>query len=117
VTRIFVTARRSAPAAGPGTLVAAQRLTAGEFPLPFSLGADDVMIPGSPFEGPLTVTARVDKDGDPLTRRRGDLFGQALNVGVGAARLVVTLDSVQREDVTLAGSTQFDRTELPPGHP
>ena len=114
---IFVSARRSVLLPGGGSLLAAQRLQADEFPLLFTLSARDAMIPGTAFAGPVTIAVRVDKDGDPLTRQKGDLYGQAMNVPVGTAQLVVSLDSVQSDDVTLGGGPSLDQGGLPPGHP
>jgi hypothetical protein len=33
------------------------------------------MMPGTAFEGPLNLTARLDGDGDPLTREPGEPAG------------------------------------------
>jgi hypothetical protein len=67
---VFVIARG---ASGPP--LAVKRLAMGEFPLAFSLGPRDVMIPGRRLEGRITLGARVDGDGDPLTRDPDDLEG------------------------------------------
>lgn len=69
---LFVIAR--APGGGPP--LAVKRLPPGPFPLPFVLGPDDVMIPGRRFSGPITLTARLDADGDPLTRADHDLVAE-----------------------------------------
>lgn len=61
---LFVIARNAAG----GPPLAVKRLPVGPFPLAFELGPADVMIAGRPFAGPITLTARVDRDGDPLTR-------------------------------------------------
>src|SRR4051812_35644668 len=70
---IFLAARRIAdnPSAR-GSLVAAKRLVAGKFPMPFTLSSRDMMIQtGATFEGELSLSVRVDKDGDAMTRRKG----------------------------------------------
>ena len=36
------------------------------------------MMEGRPFGGEMTLTARVDRDGNPLTRGEADLSGRAL---------------------------------------
>ncbi len=72
---LFVMARKVAPGGGPGPLVAVQRLTNVQFPTQFRLSSDDVMVPGSAFTGPFTITARLDRDGDPMTRTEADLYG------------------------------------------
>jgi hypothetical protein len=111
---IFISARLSTGWQGAESLVAAQRLEADSFPRAFSLGPEDAMLPGAAFRGPLTITVRVDKDGDPLTRRAGDLYGRAANVALGTAHLVIALDTLQADDVTLPSGRLV---ELPSGHP
>jgi hypothetical protein len=32
------------------------------------------MVPGIPFQGPFIVMARLDRDGDPMTRKPEDLY-------------------------------------------
>jgi hypothetical protein len=66
---VFVTARP----AGGGGLLAALQLPASSLPHPFELGPADVMIPGRSFQGPIVVRARLDLDGDPVTRSPDDL--------------------------------------------
>jgi hypothetical protein len=118
---IFVAVRRSDGQPGPASLLAAQKLSAEDFPLPFTLSARDAMIPGVPFQGKVSITVRVDKDGDPLTRRKGDVHGQADGVEVGAQNVVVSLDRLQADDVTLGSAGLLDQADgqgrLPPGHP
>ena len=69
---LFVIARSGAD----GPPLAVKRLPPGPFPLSFSLGPDDVMIQGRPFRGPILLSARVDQDGDPLSRSAGDLSAE-----------------------------------------
>ena len=82
---IFLVARRIAdnPSAR-GTLVAVKRLSAASFPIHFTLSARDMMIPTGAFDGEVSLAVRVDKDGDPMTRRKGDVFGGLPKVTVGA---------------------------------
>lgn len=61
---LFVIARTSAS----GPPLAVKRLPVGPFPLDFEIGPSDVMIQGMPFAGPITLTARIDRDGNPMTR-------------------------------------------------
>jgi hypothetical protein len=111
---IFLIARRSGGGPGPGSMLAVQRLQAGDFPMPFALSNRDAMIPGTPFSGDISISVRVDKDGDPITRRKGDVLGQATGVHVGAQDVKIVLDTLQKEDVTLQGPVGG---ALPPGHP
>jgi len=114
---MFLAARRTGGPPGPGSMIAVQKLVAGDFPMPFAISSRDAMIPGIPFEGRLSITVRVDKDGDAMTRRKGDVFGQAENVKIGARAVVITLDKVQTEDVTL-GAPGMVLGAAPPGeHP
>lgn len=100
---MFLTARRTAGPPGPASMLAVEKLVAGTFPMPFSISERDAMMPGIPFEGPVTITVRVDQDGDPMTRRRGDAYGQVTNVKVGARKVKIALDGVQQDDQTLPG--------------
>jgi hypothetical protein len=101
----------------PGPPLAVQRLQAGDFPMPFSLSKRDSMVPNIPFEGEVSITIRVDKDGDAMTRRKGDVFGQVQKVKIGAQDVVLPLDTLQTEDVTLGGMGGPRPPGLPPGHP
>ncbi len=65
---IFVIARSGAT----GPPLAVKRLPLGPFPLLFNLGQSDVMVPGRKFEGPIQLSARMDRDGDPLTKDPSD---------------------------------------------
>jgi len=121
---VFLVARRLAdnPQAR-GTLVAVKRLSAASFPIPFTLSARDMMIPTGSFDGEVSLAVRVDKDGDPMTRRKGDVFGGLPKVSVGARGVKLTLDQVQKEDESLAGPGPMTggpmgaHGNLPPGHP
>lgn len=114
---IFLSARRVGAAPGPGGMMAVQKLQAGDFPMPFAISARDAMIPGTPFEGHLSITVRVDKDGDALTRGKGDVYGQAPDVVVGDQKVTIALDAVQAEDRTIASPDAVQRAMLPSGHP
>jgi hypothetical protein len=56
----------------PGPPLAVKRLPVGPFPLEFEIGPQDEMIKGRPWVGPIALSARVDKDGDPLTHDPDD---------------------------------------------
>ena len=62
--------------AGGGPPLAVKRVESPRFPMDFSLGPDDRMIKTMPFEGPLQLSARLDADGNAMTRVPGDLQGQ-----------------------------------------
>ena len=115
---VYLVARRIAdnPKAR-GSLVAVKRFTAASFPIEFTLGPGDMMFKNGAFEGNLSLAARVDKDGDPMTRRKGDVFGTVDVVKVGSAGVEVKLDQLQKEDESLAGGAPPMQGGLPPGHP
>jgi hypothetical protein len=92
---IFVVARKFEPGAtGPGTPLAVKKLTAGNFPLPFTLDSRDAMLTGTLLAGKVIVTARVDKDGDAITKNPGDVTGQSKPVEPPTKNVVVQLDTV-----------------------
>ena len=70
---LYIVAR--AAGAGGGPPLAVKRIVGPTFPVSFSLGPGDVMMPGMAFEGPLDLSARLDRDGDPLTREPGEPAG------------------------------------------
>jgi len=112
---MFLTARRADGPPGPASMLAVKKLVADTFPMPFSISEQDAMIPGIPFEGPVTITVRVDQDGDPMTRRKGDAYGKVTDVKVGARKIKLSIDGVQEEDQTLPGGP--GAMAAPPGHP
>ena len=67
----------------------------GYRPLRFTLGPEDRMIQSIPFVGPLQVSARVDSDGNAMSRNPGDMSGAATSdVEPGARGVDVTIDQV-----------------------
>ncbi|MCY4486090.1 MAG: cytochrome c-type biogenesis protein CcmH [Deltaproteobacteria bacterium] len=88
---LYIIARPAGAQGGPP--LAVKRIVAPAFPVSFSLGPNDVMIQGTAFEGPLNLTARLDRDGDPLTREAGEPAGahDGNPVSPGARNVVVKL--------------------------
>jgi len=85
---LFVIARSGSG----GPPLAVKRLPAGPFPLEFEIGAGDAMIAGRPFAGPISLSARIDADGDPLTRGSSDLsasLAEPLEPGAAPVDLVL----------------------------
>jgi hypothetical protein len=68
---LFVIAR----SAQSGPPLAVVRVADPQFPLAFSIGPEDRMLPSLPFAGEISISARVDADGDAMTRTPGDLQG------------------------------------------
>jgi hypothetical protein len=91
---LFLIARRAA--AGPP--LAVQRIASPRFPLEFSIGPADRMLPSVSFAGELQLSARLDGDGDALSREAGDLEGRAARaVAPGATGIVIVLDEILGE--------------------
>lgn len=89
---LFIMARESQGGSRAGRLVAVQRHGQLTFPKRFELSSKDAMVPGVPFKGPFVVYARLDKDGDPMTRGPDDLYGAVpdpVNSGVDTANIVL----------------------------
>lgn len=88
---LFVIARTGA--AGPP--LAVKRIPSPSFPLAFEVGPGDRMIASRPFAGELTLTARLDGDGNAISRQPGDLEGEAPGtVEPGASGVEIVLDEI-----------------------
>jgi hypothetical protein len=72
---LFVIARPEGAVGGPP--LAVLRIPDPEFPVEFEIGPGDVMIPSMRFEGPISLTARLDTDGNAMTRAATDLSSAA----------------------------------------
>ncbi|MFL5306859.1 MAG: hypothetical protein ACJ8F1_16710 [Polyangia bacterium] len=119
---LYLVARRiSDNPTARGTLIAVKKLPATTFPLPFSLTAADMPFQNGPFDGELTITARIDQDGDPMSHQKGDVFGTLPKVQVGSHDVKLLLDQVQKETESLAGGGGPMMGQpggaMPPGHP
>jgi cytochrome c-type biogenesis protein CcmH len=91
---LFLIARRG----GPGPPIAVERIADPSLPLDFSLGPEDRMIQTLPFAGELQISARLDADGNALSRQAGDLEGRAAAAAApGATGVAVVLDEVLAE--------------------
>jgi len=93
---LFIIARSAAGAAGPP--LAVKKIDKPTFPLDYSLGQENVMMQGTPFSGKITITVRLDKDGNPTTRGAGDLAGEYKKnpAEVGTKNADVILDQVMQ---------------------
>jgi hypothetical protein len=119
---LFLVARRiSDNPSARGTLIAVKKMPATKFPLAFDLSGADMPFQNGPFDGELTLTARIDQDGDPLSHQKGDIMGALPKVRVGSKNVRVTLDQVQEKDESLAGPGAMGGGARPPmlpaGHP
>ena len=101
---LYLVARRlSDNPTARGTLIAVKKMPATSFPLAFSLSAADMPFQNGPFDGDLTLTARIDRDGDPMTHQKGDVFGTLPKVPVGSRDVKLALDQIQKQNESLAG--------------
>ena len=73
---LFVIARPQGARGGPP--LAVLRIPDPSFPLAFSIGPADVMIPSMTFAGAISLSARLDADGNAMTRGAGDISSQVL---------------------------------------
>jgi cytochrome c-type biogenesis protein CcmH len=91
---LFIIARQAGGAPGPP--LAVKKVDKPTFPLSYSLGQENVMMQGAPFAGKIDVTARLDKDGNAMTREAGNLLGAYRKnpVAVGAQNVDITLDQI-----------------------
>ena len=89
-TVLFVYARPVGVESGPP--LAVKRFNYFEFPFEYTIGPVDVMIPGVEFEGTVSLSARLDRDGDPKAGA-GDILGQ-LEVVAGTKNADIVLDRV-----------------------
>jgi cytochrome c-type biogenesis protein CcmH len=89
---LFIIARSAG--AGGGPPLAVKKIDKPVFPLAYSLSQENVMIQGTPFTGKITLTVRLDKDGNPTTRGPGDLIGDYKKnpLEVGAKNVDVVID-------------------------
>ncbi|VAX31326.1 hypothetical protein MNBD_NITROSPINAE05-1246, partial [hydrothermal vent metagenome] len=86
--KLFLFARQAGVQRGPP--LAVKLLESIEFPYAFSLGQESVMMPGSVFEGEMTLTARIDQDGDAKSSP-DDLEG-ILKVTAGDHKVELVID-------------------------
>ena len=85
---LFLIARKG----GGGPPLAVVRVANPRFPQAFEISKRNVMIPGVPFEGMVTLSARLDADGSAGPAGAGDLEGrtaQPVRVGQRNVRIVI----------------------------
>ena len=75
-----------------GMPLAVKKLEKVTLPYSFSLGQSDIMLPGVEFGGPITIFARLDKDGD-ASPGSGDIDGRAV-ANVGDQKVEIVLNNV-----------------------
>lgn len=78
-----------------GPPLAVKRIPDPKLPLAFSIGPADRMIQTLPFAGPIKLSARIDSDGNAMTRLPGDLSGSAPETHQpGDSGVAVVIDQV-----------------------
>lgn len=90
---LFIFAKKAGAAAGSGMPVAVLRVPQPKFPYKFSLTETNVMAPGTPFEGPFSVYARLSPTGDAMDKSgpQGTTANPAKPVNLGAKDLKIEL--------------------------
>ena len=87
---LFVIARPKGARGGPP--LAVLRIPSPDFPLAFSIGPEDVMIPTMQFVGEISMSARLDADGNAMTRGAGDISSEVIEpLEPGATGVTITL--------------------------
>ena len=88
---LFIIARPAG--AGGGPPLAVKKIDQPVFPLSYVIGAENVMMQGTPFTGKINLSVRLDKDGNPTTRTPGDLIGNYQEpVEVGSNNVDIVID-------------------------
>lgn len=88
---LFIIARPAG--AGGGPPLAVKKIDQPIFPLSYVIGAENVMMQGTPFTGKINLSVRLDKDGNPTTRTPGDLIGSYQEpVDVGSENVDIIID-------------------------
>lgn len=87
---VFVVVREAGTLSGPP--LAARRIAASRFPMPFQVGASDSMM-GAELPDELAVEARLDADGDAATRGPADLLARLDRVKKGADGVALVLEA------------------------
>ncbi len=85
---VFIYARPAGVEGGPPAAVV--RVPISAFPLSFRLGPNDSPM-GGPFPDTMTLTARVDHDGNPSTKEPEDLEGRVESVTPAQSGITLTL--------------------------
>lgn len=94
---LFIIARAANTPGGPP--LAVHKIERPAFPLSYTVGPENVMVAGRPFSGKVLVSARLDKDGNPMTNEPGSLTGeyQKNPVEVGSEKVDIIIDRIIRQ--------------------
>jgi hypothetical protein len=78
-----------------GPPLAVQRHASPSFPMQFVISEADSMVPNTPLVGELTISARIDLDGNAATSGAGDLSGTVGPVEAGDTGVVLLISEVE----------------------
>lgn len=118
-TTIFLVARTAFEGGATGPVLAVKKLTTGAWPQPFELSQGDVMMAGMNLSGKVVLTARIDQDGDAMTKMVGDVEGVSKPIDLPKGDVELVIDTVR---TTAAGGPSPPNLGqpsggMPPGHP
>ncbi len=103
--RLFIIARPDGVEGGPP--LAAKRHSLVKFPFLYNIGPANVMLEGNRFEGRLSITARLDYDGDARAKP-GDIVG-IRSAQAGEKNIDIVLDTViERGKDFITGAIRID---------
>lgn len=82
----------------PAPPLAVTRMAVGSFPVSYSLTNANLMVGDAPKpDAKILIEARLDKDGDPISKDPGDVYGFSQKpLGVGDHNAKVVLDQIRR---------------------
>ena len=75
---LYIIVRRDAGEGQRGSLIASKKVEVtgpGLFPLSYEVGPENVMMGGTALDGQIRVEARIDQDGDAISKQPGDVIG------------------------------------------
>jgi len=81
-----------------GAPLAVKQVASPSFPYQFEVSERDAMIENTPLIGEMSITARLDQDGDAFSTSPGDLSGETQPVTAGEADVIVVLQEVPTGD-------------------
>lgn len=78
-----------------GAPLAVQRHVSPSFPMQFVISEADSMVPNTPLVGELSISARIDLDGNAATSGTGDMSGSVEPVEAGSTGVVLLISEVE----------------------
>jgi hypothetical protein len=93
---LYIIARKEGETSGPPTAV--KKFTQPfAFPLEFQITPQDAMMPNTPFEGNMKITARISQSGSATPVQAGDIEAQASNAStpMGNSSVKLILNQVK----------------------